>query len=72
MKISNIKLHNWKSFKDIDISINDLMIIIGQNNHGKSNLLSSLLFFFDGIKIKEDDYFKGAEELFVEVELYVS
>lgn len=68
MKISNIKLHNWKSFKDIDISINDLMIIIGQNNHGKSNLLSSLLFFFDGIKIKEDDYFKGAEELFVEVE----
>ena len=54
MKISNIKLHNWKSFKDIDISINDLMIIIGQNNHGKSNLLSSLIFI-PSKKNKRDD-----------------
>lgn len=68
MKISNIKLYNWRSFKETEISVNDLMIIIGQNNHGKSNLLSALLFFFDGMKIKEEDYFKGETELFVEIE----
>src|SRR5690554_1996507 len=44
------------------------MVIIGQNNHGKSNLLSSVLFFFGEIKQQDLDFFHGSSELFVEIE----
>lgn len=35
MKIKNINICNWRSIKNTVLSANDLMIIIGQNNHGK-------------------------------------
>lgn len=44
------------------------MIIIGQNNHGKSNLLSAILFFFGEIKHQDLDFSQGSEELFVDIE----
>lgn len=43
------------------------MIFIGQNNHGKSNVLSSLLFFFGEIKPQDLDFNYGSQELFVEI-----
>ncbi len=43
------------------------MLFIGQNNHGKSNILSSLLFFFGDIKTQELDFHNKADELFVEI-----
>lgn len=52
----------------MEVSAQDLMIIIGQNNHGKSNLLSSILFFFGEIKHQDLDFSQGASELFVEIE----
>src|SRR5690606_15236343 len=45
----------------------DMMIFIGQNNHGKSNLLSAILFFFGEIKNQELDFNHGAQELYVEI-----
>ena len=50
------------------ISAQDLMIIIGQNNHGKSNLLSAILFFFGEIKHQDLDFSQGAKELFIDIE----
>lgn len=44
------------------------MIFIGQNNHGKSNILTSLLFFFGEISLDSQDFAKGSDELFVEVD----
>lgn len=43
------------------------MIFIGQNNHGKSNVLSALLFFFGEIKPQDLDFNRGSQELFVEI-----
>lgn len=43
------------------------MVVIGQNNHGKSNLLSSVLFFFGEIKHQDLDFHFGAPELYVEI-----
>ncbi len=43
------------------------MVIIGQNNHGKSNLLSAILFFFGEIKHQDLDFHFCAPELYVEV-----
>lgn len=68
MKIEKITIKNWRSIKDQVIYAQDLMVIIGQNNHGKSNLLSSILFFFGEIKHHDLDFHKGSTELFVELQ----
>ena len=68
MKISKIKISNWRSIISEDISFQDLMIFIGQNNHGKSNVLSSILFFFGEINHQNLDFNNDADELWVEIE----
>lgn len=68
MKIKTLEVKNWRSIKELKITAQDLMIIIGQNNHGKSNLLSAILFFFGEIKPQDLDFSQGSSELFVEIE----
>jgi CRISPR-associated exonuclease Cas4 len=68
MKISKIKISNWRSIVSEEISFQDLMIFIGQNNHGKSNVLSSILFFFGEINHQYLDFNGDSEELWVEIE----
>ena len=46
MKTREVTIHNWRSIRTVTLSAHDLMIFIGQNNHGKSNILSAILFFF--------------------------
>lgn len=67
MKIRKVNIHNWRSIKDVEIAIEDLMVFIGQNNHGKSNVLSAVLFFFGNISCGDLDFCKGEDELYVEV-----
>lgn len=40
MKISNIKIRNFKSIKEMDLNIKDLNVFIGANGAGKSNFIS--------------------------------
>lgn len=68
MKISNLKISNWRSIVYEEIFFQDLMIFIGQNNHGKSNVLSSILFFFGEINHQMLDFNGNSEELWVEIE----
>lgn len=68
MKICKVTIHNWRSIRDLEIDFQDIMIFIGQNNHGKSNILSALLFFFGETGCTELDFKKGSDDLFVEVE----
>lgn len=67
MKIKKIIIHNWRSIKYVEIGFQNLMIFIGQNNHGKSNILSALLFFFGQINVDGLDYHINETELYVEV-----
>lgn len=68
MKIEKIRIKNWRSIKNQEIQAQDLMVIIGQNNHGKSNLLSSILFFFGDIKHHDLDFYRASTELHVELQ----
>src|SRR5437868_5944014 len=67
MKIEKLKIHNWRSIADEEISFETLMIFIGQNNCGKSNIISSLLFFFGTITANSLDYHNNSTEAYVEV-----
>ncbi len=67
MRIEKVKIHNWRSIADEEIDFEELMIFIGQNNHGKSNILYSLLFFFGTIAHSELDFHANSDELYVEI-----
>lgn len=67
MQIRKVTIHNWRSIKDVEIDFENLMIFIGQNNHGKSNVLSALLFFFGYASHSDLDFNSSSEELYVEL-----
>lgn len=67
MKIREVTIHNWRSVRELRLPSEDLMIFIGQNNHGKSNILSAILFFFGEIGLERLDFHRTTEELFVEI-----
>ena len=47
MAIKNIKVSNFKSFKDLDIELNKLNVLIGANASGKSNFIQIFKFLRD-------------------------
>lgn len=48
MKISRIKLRNWRNFRDVEIpDLPDIVYLIGPNASGKSNILDALNFLKD-------------------------
>ena len=65
MKINKIKINNFRSIQNVEMEFEKLMMFIGQNNHGKSNMLYAILFFFGEIKVQELDFFNDSDELFV-------
>ncbi len=60
MKIKQVKLENFRSYKnEIIVEVNDLNVFVGKNDIGKSTILEALdIFFNEGkgtIKIDKDD-----------------
>jgi len=69
MKISGIKIHGIKSFKETAIGMSDYTVFVGGNNSGKSNVLFALLWFFGREKITHKDLnFSITDDPYIEVE----
>lgn len=58
MKISNIKIRNFKSIKEMDLNIKDLNVFIGANGAGKSNFISFFKFLNYFLEDELDYYVK--------------
>lgn len=67
MRILKVEISNWRSIKSVVVEFEEIMIFIGQNNHGKSNILSALLFFFGQINNDVLDYNDKTKDIYVEV-----
>ena len=72
MRIRKIEIESYRSVKHCEIRCGDVTVLIGRNNHGKSNVLAALEFFCgSGEKCKPDDFFRSKDqssnELWVEV-----
>ncbi len=53
MKITKIKITNFKSIVSTEINPSDFNVNVGQNNHGKTNFFEALRWFFDGFHREE-------------------
>lgn len=49
MKITRIKIENFRSIHSTEFSVTDFNIFVGQNNCGKTNFFEAIQFFFNGI-----------------------
>ncbi|HHQ8914720.1 TPA: ATP-dependent nuclease [Bacillus cereus] len=66
MYISDVKILNYRRFSEFNVSLNeDLSIIIGENNVGKSNFLEALGFIFNSNyslrkrTLQQEDFWNG-------------
>ncbi len=42
MKITRVQIANWRSIKDVDFYPEDICILVGANNAGKTNIMSAI------------------------------
>ena len=47
MRITRLRLQNWKNFVEVDVPLANRVFVIGENGSGKSNLLDALRFLYD-------------------------
>lgn len=74
MKIGKLKIKNFRSYRGVEISFENLTAFIGRNDIGKSTILEALdIFFNDGkgvVKLEPSDLnteAKGQNELYIEI-----
>ena len=67
MRIRQITIENWRSIREVAFTANNKSILIGGNNHGKSNILAALRFFFGDISSTDADYNDKSREIVVEL-----
>lgn len=62
MKLKEIKLQNFRGYKnETSISFDELTVLVGRNDAGKSSILDALNIFFNDVEIeKEDACVRGA------------
>lgn len=55
MKIKKITIHNFRSIKEESFSLQNFSLLIGENNSGKSNVITALRAFYenDGAKFSD-------------------
>jgi putative ATP-dependent endonuclease of OLD family len=62
MHISRIQIQNFRNFRDLDVSLSDDAVIVGENKIGKSNLLHALRLVLDpsmpdsARQLREEDF----------------
>ena len=62
MKIVSLTIENFRSYRNpVTIPFNDLTVLIGKNDIGKSSILEALDIFFENRKIDSDDVNIGAK-----------
>lgn len=55
MKLIKVKIENFRGYKNSEIELSKLSVIIGKNDVGKSTLLDALNIFFENEKLVEND-----------------
>ncbi len=68
-KISKLIIKNFKSLKDLELTFGDITSLVGNNNCGKSNILSALTWFLKPYSLKESDFYEKNSAITIEGEV---
>ena len=60
MRIKSIKIKNFRSYEEAELDCTNFNILVGRNNHGKSNFIEALEWFYEGKASLEDIRRNGA------------
>lgn len=63
MKISRLIIKNYRNLKDIDICLGETVVLIGENNSGKSNLLRAVTLPF----LTDESCFSGKSLSWIDI-----
>lgn len=61
MKLTNIKIQNFRGIEELDIDIYNLLTLIGPNNSGKSSVLRAIQIFLEQTKPELDEFKKNID-----------
>jgi predicted ATP-dependent endonuclease of OLD family len=67
MTITNLKIENYKSLKNVEVKVSDFTCIIGENNAGKSTFIEALLLFIKGNKLKKEVFYDTSKDILITV-----
>ena len=73
MRLQKINIHHFRSIRDLELSCQPLQLLLGPNNHGKSNILAAIEFALSTTaRLTVEDFFlfrnHDERELWVEIE----
>lgn len=73
MRISKIKIHNFRSIKEQEVILGDYSILLGENNAGKTNVIRALRIFYENdlkfdAKVDFPKFITDDQESWVEIE----
>lgn len=69
MRISKIHVQNFRALRNLEIPVSPLTCIIGENNAGKSSILTALNLFITGSVVQDTDFYDPSKEIRISVEL---
>lgn len=73
MIIKEIEISNFRSIKHQVINnIENVLVLIGKNNSGKSALLQAINAFWGNYSIDEDDFYKNQDIITNEMEIKIA
>lgn len=59
MRLSRLEVHNFKNLEHVAFNWEDMVVLIGENNTGKSSILVALDWFLSGKQIKDRSLFRN-------------
>lgn len=70
MRLNRLRIQNFKSIRDMEIEdIENVLILIGKNNAGKTVVLDALRILDDTYRIQENDFNLEAGNIEIDVDL---
>ncbi len=67
MKITHLRIENYKGLREIDLPLSQFACLIGENNAGKSSILQALSLFFTGTTLPKTHWFEDGKPIRIEI-----
>ncbi|WNO53175.1 ATP-dependent nuclease [Stakelama saccharophila] len=76
MKITRVVIRNWRSVKDIDFYPEDITVLVGPNNAGKTNIMSAINFLMGDrwpmpANLNDQDFYLGDRKRDIYIAIYL-